>query len=201
MVLGGHATSLIFSAVRKYFTIKHPHRNQPDPLNIHVQFLRLLAPDDLRLVITELRLGTRCSVVNVDVLTPTRKPYSDASRTWEGSFIKCITAIVMQGNLSTEVGVTLPSAPAIPPSKIPDRKRECLEVKIDKVIKILSPVTGTAVMWAVPDANGNGWGMSEGGAGKKMVQGHWITFADGVDEEKGFDVLSLGLLSDLVSLV
>jgi hypothetical protein len=33
------------------------------------------------------------------------------------------------------------------------------------------------------------------------VQGHWITFADGVDTEKGFDVLSLGLLSDLVSLV
>jgi hypothetical protein len=194
MLQGGHATSLIFSTVRKYFLTKYPSHSQPDPLNVHVQFVSTCPPVDLRLVVTDLSIGRRFSVVQVEIWAPKNRS-RDAGARKEGNdskqsqveLEKYIVAVVTQGNLVEENGISLLSNPAIPPSEIPDRETQCE--------KILPLVLGVGLyMKTIGFAvhRGNCIGLSEKLG--EILQEHWVGFSDG----SGFDILSLGLLCDLV---
>lgn len=109
MLQGGHATSLIISTVRRYFVTKYPLRLQPDPLNVHILFVRTCPTEELKLVVTDLNIGSRFSVVQVEILAPGNRARDAAARKEgngskrkEGELEKYIVAVVIQGNLARE---------------------------------------------------------------------------------------------------
>jgi hypothetical protein len=176
-------TSLLFSTARTYFLSKYPSRPQPDPINIHVQFLLPVSVGVARLRVDEISIGKRYSTAQITVLKQ------------KGSSCQpCVTAIITQGNLATEVGQTITTPPIIPKKEIPDRETACEEwIRPDWLAKLL-PVS-TKWRTSRPKGGKNNRFLSRKGLNVKET---WMRWAD----EKGkLDIISLGTVCDNVSMI
>jgi len=102
----------------------------------------------------------------------------------------CVISTVTQGNLATETGLNLPTECALRREDIPDRQRDCEEYSYAPRLNQLAPVA-----LKVRQLRAKRHIPSEPGATKSnSIRNTWYTFRD----ETGFDVLSLGYLTDMV---
>lgn len=179
---GGYTSSLLLSCARAYFAGVHPTRPLPDPIATHVQFLSPAPDGPARLTVRELSSGRQYATVQIELQSPEK----------DGSFKTCHIAMVTQGNLATEKGMSIETTPAIPRDEMPDRERDCERLRqpgwalrafaVGDKLKTLHVKGGVDGKWVA-------------GPGGLSTRDCWMRFSD---EEVRFDVLSLGLLCDFV---
>jgi acyl-coenzyme A thioesterase PaaI-like protein len=178
---GGYTTSLILSTARAYFLSAYPSRSFPDPINTHVQFLSPASIGPARLCVRELSSGRQYFTIQIEL----QKAEKD------GSFKTCHIAIVTQGNLATEAGMTIETTPTTPKEEIPDREKDCERFKQPAwVLRALSVANKLRTFNVKGGVDGK-WSDRHG----LGVRECWMGFSD---ESTRFDVLSLGLLCDFV---
>lgn len=189
---GGYSQALIFSTARTYFLTHHPARNQPDPIAAHTQFLKLVWPGPVRLSVKPVNIGSRVSVVQIELSQSVSHSVAQNSRSDSQSieYITGVIATVTQGNLSTEKGPSLPTVPTIPKEEIPDRERDCVDFVEDPFIEKVAPAAVKLNGKVVPGGIARTFNDHRGRCFREI----WYTFADGTQ----WDVLSLGYLTDVV---
>lgn len=179
-VLGGFLNTVMLAATRKYVDTKFGERRYPDPINVFVQFLRPIAAGKVFVACQILRSSPRQCVVKVELST---KPRTGTSA--EGA---CSTfAIITQGNLSKEKGVSQETRPIIS-ADLPNRETQC--TKITDPIVEATPVT-SKLRWIAPRSDDGRWGHRLGGHIREV----WLSFKDG----SKIDTLTLAFLADTVS--
>ena len=178
---GGYITSVLFSTARTYFLSKYPLLRQPDPINIHVQFILPVQVGKVRLYVSELCIRKRYSVVQV-----TLKRKHPENLTYETH----VTAIITQGNLATENGQTIPVPPMILKHEIPDIDA-CEEYMAPEWLLKLLPVS--TKLRSFNRRVGKSQVLSRKGLNVKET---WMKWAD---KAQKFNVISLGSVCDNVS--
>lgn len=134
----------------------------------------------MRLVVKPVNLGSRVSVILIEIHTPENG--SDVN------FKTCLLATVTQGNLATEAGITLPTIPVLKIDDLPDREKDCKGFSIPENMRKLSP--GAFKLSARKPKRE----LRDPSIAARSVREIWYKFTDGT----GFDVISLGFLTDLV---
>ncbi|KAJ5999868.1 thioesterase-like superfamily-domain-containing protein [Penicillium waksmanii] len=174
---GGFITSLLFSTARVYFLSNHPSRSLPDPITIHVQFLLPVEMGVARLRVDEIMIGKRYSTLQITVLNQKGSGHQS-----------CVTAIITQGNLSTEAGQNIDVPPILSKKEIPDREIACEEWITPNWLAKLLPVSSK---WRIRTLKGSkNQFLSRKGLNVKYI---WMKWAD---EKEKLDVISLGILCD-----
>jgi hypothetical protein len=102
-----------------------------------------------------------------------------------------VLAIITQGNLATEKGLTIKTEPAVRKEDMPDRERDCVAYRMPDPILQVAPAIGKIDGWAV---KGGKYGLMVPWKGLRNVGEGWIGRADGEDH----DVLFMGFISDSV---
>jgi hypothetical protein len=166
----------LLTTARTYFVTKYPSRLQPDPINIHVQFILPVPIGPARLRVDEISIARRYSVIQITLQTQQLK---------SGTQNTCIIAIVTQGNLATESGQTVPTPPLVPRSVIPDRETACEEWVQPEWLARLLPV-GAKMTTLLPKGGTNMRFPSRKGLNFREVWMKWT------DEKERFDLISLG---------
>jgi acyl-coenzyme A thioesterase PaaI-like protein len=190
---GGYLQALIFSTARTYFLTHHATRNQPDPITAHSQFLKQLWPGPVRLAVKAVNLGSRVSIIQIELSQSASHSVSQNSKANAKSqeYIIGVIATVTQGNLAAEKGISLPTVPTLRKEDIPDREKDCEKYVVSSLIKRLAPgsykLDGRVVKGRVEGTFSDYRGRS--------FREIWYTFADG----SAWDVLSLGYLTDMVT--
>jgi len=187
---GGYLQALIFSTAKTYFQTQHPARSQPDPITAYTQFIKRVWPGPVNLYIKPINIGSRVSVIQIELSQSTAhavpKPESQ-----DTELIVGVIATVTQGNLATEKGLSLPTAPKLRKEDIPDRVKDCEDVEISPYIKEIAPGAYKLDGRVVPGGIEGTLSAYRGRNTREI----WYTFADG----SAFDVCSLGYVTDLVS--
>jgi hypothetical protein len=158
-----------------YFSTKYASKDQPDPIGIATHYLLPLPSGPVKLVIRDIRIGRAQSVVQVEV----QQGELPAPKI-------CTLATVTHGNLATEEGPTLPSEKL----SVPDRA-DCALFITDLVRRMVPAMVNVTALTPTggPD---NLWAPATG----QNVRDTWFRFTD---QPSGWDVLSLGYFSDIVS--
>ena len=190
---GGYLQALIFSTARTYFLAHHPTRNQPDPVATHTQFLKLVWSGPVRLSVKAINIGSRVSVIQIELSQSVEHSVSQNSRSHPQSvkFITAVIATVTQGNLATEKGPTLPTVPTIPREEIPDREKDCIEHVDPPYLQELAPASTKVKSKCLPGGVEETFNNDRGRSCREL----WSSIADG----SNWDVLSLGYLTDMAS--
>lgn len=188
------------SAARTYFTLIHPELNQPDPLNVHIEFLCPVYKGPVYLTVTLLKTSARTSTVQINIYSALPTSASSSPTTVSSPDKLLTTALVLQSNLSLEHGVSLYTQPIIPKTSIPNRETECEPYPMPEFLFVVAP------MFRV-----NEYRILKGGKDGCLpserfgpnVRETWIRrgkLYDGLaGGAKGWSVLSLGHLVDAVS--
>lgn len=143
-------------------------------VHIHIQYLSPLPQGAFSLSITDIKLGKKHSVIQVE-LRPSKAPSAGLS----------IIAIVTLGNLSVK-GHGIP-APAV---QLPDREKDCIRW-VDAMFFNLSP-TSSKVRSYVPKGGLNPLWSPAVGQNKRDM---WVKPDDDNDS---FEFAHLGFIADLV---
>lgn len=121
-------TSNVLAAVKLHFETTLSSYNQPHTITLHLEFLRRTSVGPATITIQNVKLGRRTSTVHV-ILTQT--PSQIASRS--ATPTTCVVGYLTQSNISTEIGVTLPThwelSPPPPPLSSTDALRRNEEPK------------------------------------------------------------------------
>lgn len=178
MAHGGFITSLIQAATNEYFRLHYPELSLLDALSVQVQFLQPVPVGVVFLEVNDVKIGRKTSVVQVGLQSKNKK----------GNPTPCAIALVMQGNLGTEKGVTV----AVPRnfSDIMPRREDCIRFR-DAWWMNLIPVTRKLQQW-IPKGGPDACWNDRLGPGTRKT---WVKMDDGT----GFDTLFLGELCDAVS--
>jgi hypothetical protein len=180
---GGYITSLLFSTARAYFTSKYPSLQQPDPINVHIQFILPVQIGKVRLDVSEISIRRQYSVAQI-----TLKKLHPENSTYQTH----VTAIITQGNLATENGQTIPVPPIILKDEIPNIKAVCEESIIPEWIRKLLPVS--TKLRSFKRRGGESRVLSRKGLNVREIWMRWT------DEKQKFNVISLGTVCDNVSM-
>ncbi|KAH8799704.1 thioesterase-like superfamily-domain-containing protein [Xylogone sp. PMI_703] len=176
---GGYINSLLMSTARTYFLSKYASQPQPDPINIHVQYILPVEIGKVRLLVDELSIKKRYSVVQISL----QKQHPKSLK-----FQTHVLVIVTQGNLATEQGQTISIPPMISKSEIPDRRTACEEFILPTWLKKLLPVANN--FRTFKRTGGKSRFLSRKGLN---VKDFWTRWAD---ETQKFDLISLGIVCD-----
>ncbi|CRG91961.1 hypothetical protein PISL3812_09015 [Talaromyces islandicus] len=173
---GGFTVSLIFATARAYFAAKFPDRPQPDPINVHVQFVQPAPRGRIVLSVVELSHAKRYSTVEVKVRDPAGK--------------LCTAATLIQGNLATEEGASIVVAPtSVPRDQLPHRERDCDVFEHGPLLTKIMPVT--AKMRVLKRKGAPTQFLSRNGM--LNVKEKWVRWTD---PNQKLDVISLGSVCD-----
>ena len=164
---------MIVSTSRKYSASKYSAKNQPDVVQMHVQYLDPLPQGEFMVEIVDLKFGNKHSVIQLVLKSLTSQRPS-------------IIALVTLGNLAAKGHSIEPSA-----VKLPDRERDCIRWT-DAMFFNLNP-TSTKMRSYVPKGGDSPlWSPSVGQNKRDM----WVK----VDDDKdSFDFPHLGFIVDMVS--
>lgn len=131
------------------------------------------------LVVRPVSIGSRVSVLQIEIQKP--GPASQGP-------VPCVLSTVTQGDLSKETGISLPTELVLRKEDIPDRESDCEERIYPPYTKEIAPCTLKVIQRQA----------KRGGPDtlrSRSIREVWYAFADGT----GFDLLSLGYLTDQVS--
>ena len=169
-------------------SISYPDKAQPDPISSHVQFLARVPEGPVRLSVRLLNLGYRVSILQVELrrIDENKTPGIDWSKT-------CVLALLTQGNLATEKGVSLPTTPAILKAEIPDRDTDCTDYILPDIVIKLAPVVNKLIGRIPPGGIDGNLSYRFGPSIREM----WLARKDGL----GLDVSILGRICDSVSFL
>jgi hypothetical protein len=149
---------------------------------VYIQFLHPVREGPIRFVFRLLKEASRISVVQIELQT--NSPKTDTFKT-------CVVAIIAQGNLSTESGLTIKTTPTLPRFLIPDREKDCEVYQLLPIAYEVAPVVMKFKSVRVKGAKDSMFNDRYG----RTVKEIWVTRTDGA----GWCVLSLGQLVDAVS--
>lgn len=98
-------TSLFLVVARAHMTRSHASANQPDPINLHLEFLRRTSADaDAVFRVRELKVGSRIS--NLHVTLSQKSGGEGKEEVWRDN----VEGYVTMSNLARESGLTLPTS-------------------------------------------------------------------------------------------
>jgi hypothetical protein len=89
-----------------------------------------------------------------------------------------VLAIITQGNLAIEQGLTIKTEPVVGKEDIPDKERDCMAYRLPAPILQVAPAIGKIDGWAV---KGGRDGLVVPWKGQRNVEEGWIGRADGED--------------------
>jgi hypothetical protein len=173
------------AAARTYFTTTHPSRSQPDPIASTFNFLFPVPYGPVKLSIKELSLGSNYSTIQVELegqVMEKMRAVPDKRRT-------CTLATIIMGNLAGEKGMTLPTTPILRKEALPDRTHWIESIRPNSMRKVFPIVFKTRRWLGTTDP------IVTKTLAEKSMRGLWTSRWDG----KGWDVLELGFVCDLVT--
>ena len=179
--------------MRTHFQTRHPTRNQPNTITAHSQFLKGILPGLVQLLVKDVSVGSRVSVVQVELsqVVPLSSSDDSKSHSKDVGTVTGLISTVTQGNLATEEGLSMVRGQTTSKDEIPDREKDC-EVLVERpfTLKVV-PVANKGVIM-VPRGSVNGTCSDRQGRAFRDI---WMSFKDGTS----WDVLSLAYLVDAVS--
>ncbi|CZR52539.1 uncharacterized protein PAC_02416 [Phialocephala subalpina] len=168
---GGYCAALILASSQRYFATKYPTKNQPDPIHAHIQYLNELPGGPITIKIHDLKLGSKQSVIQVELLNT------------DSSSISVLSLITM-GNLSGK-GHSIET----PLFEVPDIN-EC-QRWVDGLFFHLQPTSAQYRAWTPKGGPNPLWSPAVGRNKRDM----WVKIDD---EEEEMSLLHLGVLVDNV---
>ncbi|KAH8804442.1 thioesterase-like superfamily-domain-containing protein [Xylogone sp. PMI_703] len=169
---GGYCAALIISTCQNYFSKKYLEKNQPDTIHLQIQFLSPLLQGLINIVINDLKIGSKHSVLQAELR--------------DSKGIPCVIAFVTQGNLSASDDYTI----EMPVSPVPDRVKDC-QRWVDPVFFYHSPTSSKARSFTVKGGPNPLWSPSVG----KNARDMWIKWDD---ENDSLTTAHLGFIFDLL---
>ncbi|RFU34724.1 hypothetical protein B7463_g1663, partial [Scytalidium lignicola] len=168
---GGYCAALIISTSQKYFK-KYAKKNQPDTIHLQIQYMDPLPQGLATIVINDLKIGSKHSVLQVELRDP------------KGQI--CVIALVTQGNLSASGGHRI----EIPAFNVPDRVKDC-QRWVDGFFYHLSPTSSKCRTYTVKGGPNPLWSPSVGQNARDM----WMKLDD---DDDSFTTAHLGFIFDLL---
>lgn len=168
---GGYCAALILASSQRYFEAKYPTKNQPDPIHVHIQYLNELPGGPITVKIQDLKLGSKQSVIQVELLKV-------------GSLTVSVLSLVTMGNLSAK-GHSIKT----PVSELPDIN-EC-QRWVDGMFFHLQPTSSQYRAWTPKGGPSPLWSPAVGQNKRDM----WVKIDD---DGESMSVLHLGVLVDNV---
>jgi hypothetical protein len=170
---GGFSCAVIVSTSRKYSAAKHSGKNQPDVVQIHVQYLGPLPHGNFNVEILDLKLGNKHSVIQVVL---------KASNSQNPSIVTLVTlgSLAAKGHRIEPQAVTLP-----------DRENDCMRWT-DAMFFNLSPTSSKMRSYVPKGGPSPLWSPSVGQNKRDM----WVKVDD---ENDSFDFPHLGFIAAMVN--
>lgn len=113
---GGYITSIFLVVARKHMTLNHLSRNQPHPINLHLEFLRRTSASTntgsipATFTVRDLKLGSRISNLHITLSQPNGPNHTLRDN---------VEGYITMSNLHTERGLTLPTSFTLHPTPPP----------------------------------------------------------------------------------